>query len=422
MKKIINLFVMAALLMAGSRSFAQNNHEYVDLGLPSGTLWATCNVGAKTPEEYGDFFAWGETKPKSNYSRSTYKYCNVHTNRLIKYCSRSEDGNNGFTDQLTTLQSGDDPATSWGSGWRMPTKEQCEELLNNTTNKWTIQNNYMGILFTSKKNGRTLFLPAAGYRINLDFNEKAGYRGHYWSSSLRTDYPDDAWNLVLLSDGCGMSNIGDRAWGFSVRPVRQIAPNNNHEYVDLGLPSGTLWATCNVGASTPEGYGDYFAWGETQPKNTYDYSTYKYCNGDYNRTTKYCSQSDFGNNGFTDNLTVLQSGDDAATANWGSDWRMPTADQWRELYENTTAVFTTFNGVKGMLFTASNGRSLFLPAAGERSGDVLGGVGTLGRYWSRVLSNRFPSFAQYLDIDPVSVSLHDDGRIAGYSVRPVRQK
>ena len=103
---------------------------------------------------------------------------------------------------------------------------------------------------------------------------------------------------------------------------------NGHEYVDLGLPSGTLWATCNVGAETPEGYGDYFAWGETELKTTYNLSTYKYTNGSYDQLTKYCSNSSYGYNGFTDTLTVLLPEDDAATANWGDGWCMPTADQW----------------------------------------------------------------------------------------------
>ena len=97
---------------------------------------------------------------------------------------------------------------------------------------------------------------------------------------------------------------------------------NGHEYVDLGLPSGTLWATCNVGADTPESYGDYFAWGETEPKTTYDWSTYKYCVGEYDRLTKYCSDTTYGYNGFTDNLYVLQLSDDAASVNWGEGWRM----------------------------------------------------------------------------------------------------
>ena len=96
---------------------------------------------------------------------------------------------------------------------------------------------------------------------------------------------------------------------------------NGHEYVDLGLPSGTLWATCNIGANTPEEYGDYFAWGETQTKDTYSWSTYQYANGTFwqdPQLTKYCTDANYGYNGFTDNLTTLQASDDPATANWGS--------------------------------------------------------------------------------------------------------
>ena len=144
----------------------------------------------------------------------------------------------------------------------------------------------------------------------------------------------------------------------------------DHGYVDLGLPSGLLWATCNVGAETAEEYGDYFAWGETQPKDYYYWSTYQYCNGSSSTLTKYCNNSSNGYNGYTDNLTTLLPEDDAATANWGSDWRMPTNEEWQELYNNTTVTWTTRNGVDGRLFTASNGNSLFLPAAGFRNGSL----------------------------------------------------
>ena len=142
---------------------------------------------------------------------------------------------------------------------------------------------------------------------------------------------------------------------------------NNHDYVDLGLPSGTLWATCNVGASSPEEYGDYFAWGETLPKDGYYWSNYLYCNGSYSTLTKYCNDAVYGYNGFADNLTTLLSEDDAATANWGEGWRMPTHEEFEELYNNTTCTFATQNGVFGSLFTASNGNSIFLPAAGSDS-------------------------------------------------------
>ena len=198
-----------------------NGHEWVDLGLPSGTLWATCNVGASTPEGYGNHYAWGETSTKGTYNWSTYRYADGDDNRLTKYCNKSDYGNNGFTDNLTTLQSGDDPATSWGSGWRTPTKAQWGELLANTTNEWTTRNGKSGRLFTSKKNGQTLFLPAAGYR-GLSFLYSAG--GDYWSSSLSTDYPYSAWYLLFDSGNYGMSYSG-RYYGQSVRPVRSSRQN-----------------------------------------------------------------------------------------------------------------------------------------------------------------------------------------------------
>ena len=106
---------------------------------------------------------------------------------------------------------------------------------------------------------------------------------------------------------------------------------NGHDYVDLGLRSSTLWATCNVGADNPGDYGDHFAWGETQPKAAYTDSNYIYSKGGYNQFTKYCTKSEFGFNGFTDNLKTLQPSDDAATVNWGEGWRTPTIDEWVEL-------------------------------------------------------------------------------------------
>ena len=195
---------------------------------------------------------------------------------------------------------------------------------------------------------------------------------------------------------------------------------NGHAYVDLGLPSGLLWATCNVGASTPEGYGDYCAWGETTTKSDYSWSTYKYCMGSETTMTKYCTNADYGNNGFVDNLTTLLPEDDAATANWGSDWRMPTVEEWQELYNNTTSTWTTQNGVVGRLFTAANGNSLFLPAAGVRYDSYLYFAGNAGTYWSSSLNSDGPHFARILlftDLDDFVVELSH--RYSGRSVRPV---
>ena len=190
---------------------------------------------------------------------------------------------------------------------------------------------------------------------------------------------------------------------------------NGHDYVDLGLPSGLLWATCNVGADNLEDYGDYFAWGETEPKDTYNWSTYQYCMGSDNTLTKYCSNSYCGYNGFTDNLTILEPGDDAATVNWGNGWRMPTLEEYQELYNNTTRSWTQH----GLLFTAANGNSLFLPAAGYRCDDELNLAGSYGYYWLSSLGPNGHHSAWCFYFYPNYWSMYDYIRIYGFSVRAV---
>ncbi len=199
-----------------------------------------------------------------------------------------------------------------------------------------------------------------------------------------------------------------------------VGGGDEHEYVDLGLPSGLLWATCNVGADTPEVYGDYFAWGETTPKDTYNWSTYQYCNGSYNTMTKYCQNSSYGYNGFTDDLTTLLPEDDAATANWGEGWRMPTKAEFEELYNNTTVTWTQQNGVNGRLFTAANGNSIFLPAAGYRNNSSLFTAGSYGYYWSSSLDTDDPYDAWYFYFGSDYCGMSDDYRYYGQSVRAVR--
>ena len=194
---------------------------------------------------------------------------------------------------------------------------------------------------------------------------------------------------------------------------------NGHDYVDLGLPSGTLWATCNVGAETPEDYGDYFAWGETMPKGVYNWNTYQYCMGSENTLTKYCNKSSYGYNGFIDNLTTLLPEDDAATANWGSSWRMPTVEDWEELYNNTTVTWTTQNGVRGRLFTASNGNSLFLPAAGVRWDGELNYTGDSCHYWSSSRYTSDPSSAWDFYSEVSGIYVIQNRRYFGHSVRAV---
>ena len=211
--------------------------------------------------------------------------------------------------------------------------------------------------------------------------------------------------FVLLLNVVGMTNS---------------TAQGNHSYVDLDLPSGILWATCNVGANSPEEFGDYFAWGETQPKDVYDWSTYQYCNSSGSTLTKYCNNPNYGYNGFTDDLTTLSPEDDAATANWGGDWRMPTYDDWEELYQNTTHTWTTWNGVNGRLFTASNGNSLFLPASGYFDGNSLNLVGSDGNYWPSSLFTYDPTNAWRFDFGSDFYYMYYGSRSRGNSVRPVR--
>ena len=196
---------------------------------------------------------------------------------------------------------------------------------------------------------------------------------------------------------------------------------DNHEYVDLGLPSGTLWATCNVGANKPEEYGDYFAWGETAPKEIYTWGTYKWCNGTLFSMTKYCRESENGYEGFTDGKGELDLEDDAAYVNWGSSWRMPTMEQEKELVYECTWEWTTHNGVNGRLVTGPNGKTIFLPAAGVRFGSSLNGDGTLARYLSSNLHDEFSFHAYHLYFNSGSIQWDGyDYRYDGYTVRAVR--
>ena len=202
-------------------------------------------------------------------------------------------------------------------------------------------------------------------------------------------------------------------------PDEPVTPDE-HEYVDLGLPTGTLWATCNVGANVPEEYGDYFAWGETEPKEEYTWETYKWCEGSKNTLTKYCAKSDYGYEGYVDDKKELDPEDDAAYVNWGPSWRMPTYSQLIELFDKCTWTWTTQNGVNGRLLTGPNGNTLFMPAAGCRHDSILAAEGLVGDYWTRTLGYEYQDGA-YM----IVMSLEDDwwysyDRYYGFTVRPVR--
>lgn len=234
----------------------------------------------------------------------------------------------------------------------------------------------------------------------------------------------ESLNALLLSIDARLKAIEEKLG---------ISGYNGHAYVDLGLPSGLKWATCNVGATTPEGYGDYFAWGETEPYYTeghsqenpctnwktnkagYNWASYKWCNGSDSQS-KYCTSSSFGT---VDNKTVLDLEDDAAHANWGGSWRMPTKEEQDELRTKCTWTWGYQNGVSGYTVVGPNGNSLFLPAAGCRINSGLNYVGSYGSFWSSSLDSDNSDCAYFLFFRSDRVYSCGDYRFYGLSVRPV---
>lgn len=229
-------------------------HAYVDLELPSGLYWATCNIGAKLPMEAGDFFAWGETEKKSEYNWKSYKWAeitetgqrtdangekkSVYKKTQTKYCANSQPGkkqSKADIDTLRTLLPEDDAATAqWGDSWRMPTLAEIEELIKGCDWLWVPNYNktgVAGIMGNSRKNGNTIFFPAAGFMYNQSLNNVGDF-GAYWSSNLEVN-PDVMQNLFNPSArSMGFyfgtsapgrawvrSNWDDRMFGMLVRAV-----------------------------------------------------------------------------------------------------------------------------------------------------------------------------------------------------------
>ena len=191
-------------------------------------------------------------------------------------------------------------------------------------------------------------------------------------------------------------------------------PYNGYEYVDLGLPSGLKWATCNVGAETPEEYGNYYAWGETQPAPGFNYI-------ESNCATYGLFISDLQSQGIIDGNNNLTPSYDAATANWGGSWRMPTKAELQELIDNCTWTWTAQNGVNGFRVTGPNGSCIFLPAAGYHYESLLNLAGDLGHYWSSTTyeSNIYSAWCLYFDSGNHYVS--NRSRYYGLSVRSVSE-
>lgn len=405
-----------------------NGHQYVDLGLPSGALWATCNVGASNPEEAGGLFAWGETDTKTNYTWSTYKWCNGDdcsstAKSLTKYCDRE---GYGKADGKMSLELEDDVAhVKWGGDWHIPTEAELQELVDNcTVEEITIDAGSVTKAFKfTGSNGNSIILPFAGYWNGDTYRSNKFY---YWTTDIKNKYCTQAFHLQSSKSMAG----GYRYRGFSVRPVLSeytpvvrpiVAPTSylNHALVDLGLPSGTLWATCNLGASSPGGYGCHYSWGETESS----------CEGKVFSEESYKYYSPSGMTKYTE-AGVLDSSDDAATVEWGGAWRMPTLTEVKELANSdyTTQEWTTENGVYGIRITSIvegyEGNSIFLPAAGQYRNEQPKNVGEQGFYWASSIHEittgdyPFPS-GDCMRLGDGGLSTGAAARWRGHSIRPV---
>ena len=629
--------------------------EYVDLGLS--VKWATFNVGATSPEDYGDYFAWGETEPKETYSWATYKWCDGTSSNITKY---------NTADGKTILEPADDAAqVHWGGNWRMPTKDEMQELFTRCTWKEENQNGINGYNVIGP-NGNSIFVPMAGWYNEDLFGEGVqGNSTYYWTSTLspskelnaydlvfndvsgyndgisantrrcgftirpvyddkppkrigvfsvaadkqvsfsqgnlqytqstdewrfaREQYeyigkgnitngqlgqiidmfgwsadadPANKWGVTIAQEGfdgdfvdwglnyihgeapgswrtlsqdewsyllscrqhatelwgvaqvAGVNGViilpdrwsptddlpfvaginengyaaqqtlsveqwqlmeelgavflpaaggrdgaslasshidrigwywlstptdpgkascvrfecnlmvqrnGWRQAGLSVRLVHDtIVPKPEPEYVDLGL--SVKWATFNVGATSPNEIGNFYAWGEIEPKDTYTVKNYKWWNESSKEITKYCTIDSLAYGDVADGLTELQPQDDIAHVLKGKQWRMPNLDECKELGNGCTWTVSTRQGQIGFEGTSKiNGNTIFLPVVGFRAGADLVHE-TLGGYWSSTLNIEKQSCAMglYLNLETPSVGIYyNSSRQNGFLIRPV---
>ena len=352
----------------------ENAYESVDLGLPSGTLWATCNLGADSPEEVGCYYAWGETETKEDYSNETYAFY-VSTAGYSMYHGPATAPTGYQSDYRFRLLPQHDAATaSWGEGWNMPSNEQFQELINsnNTTVEQSELNGQAGFKITSKVNGKSIFLPATGLMMGTTLRTPSMTR--YWSRSLNATNNKNAY---CLYGNTSLRTMGqDRNMGMCIRPVKTKKTVAVPEYVDLGLPNGTLWASCNLGAINPEDIGTPYAWGETETKEIgmYTQPLYKFFNPSTGYFLKYNT---------SDGMNFLEAADDAATVNMGAGWSIPTPADFLTLLNDTYTKrsIEKVDDVYGLRITSKiNGNSIFLPSTC---------VYDQGRVWDLFLGSYF---------------------------------
>ena len=357
----------------------EDSVEYVDLGLPSGNLWAKCNLGASSPEQYGDYYAWGETKPKQEYTYPNHKWYKEGAPSLGFTKYNNEDG------KLTLEDEDDAVIQNLGKGWRTPSLADFRELTNQkyTTIEKTTLNGVAGYQIKSKKNGKSIFIPFAGFR-----NDKPKTREISSSEEVAICMTNqrridnqvfNCWTFAFEQDR--VRRYGKRRPdGISIRPVKGPGVPIPTDCVDLGLASGLLWAKYNIGTTEPTQLGNYYAWGETSPKKKYNGSSYKHFKTDSYDNVKKIYKYNEG-----DGKEVLDLEDDAARANLGVGYRIPTKADWEELLDDCKweAVTVTLpieldpaqkKSVARWKVTGPNGNYIILPATGgvKRTGVYFG--------------------------------------------------
>lgn len=432
---------LALLKAAAGIGGSTDKVEYVDLGLPSGNLWAKCNLGASSPEAYGDYYAWGEVEPKQEYTKSNHKWYKegAPSQGFTKY--NNEDG------KLTLEDEDDAVIQKLGNGWRTPTLADFRELTNQkyTTIEKTTLNGVAGYQITSKKNKKSIFIPCAGFKNSEKPQTRAisdDEEVAVCMTNLRRidNMVFNAWTFAFQNDRIGRYGKR-RPDGISVRPVKGPGVPVPNNCVDLGLNSGLLWAKCNMGTTDPTELGDYYAWGEISPnKKEYYGSNYKHFKVKSNiEVLKYNEK---------DGKEVLELEDDAARANIGAGYRIPTKEDWEELLEDCKweAVTTTLpeivdpsqtKAIARWKVTGPNGNSIVLPMTGGFKSDGWGVMPDIDTYYTtanlcpvELLSDKdkyqkaialtWPMFAKETSSEGIEEpSFKSIYRVFGIVVRPV---
>lgn len=388
----------------------QVTNEAVDLGI--GVKWAVSNLGATESDPLGDYYAWGETAPKSSYTQANYTY---------------PDGEGNRPEVLPTTH--DAARVDWGSPWRMPTADEFQRLLTDCSWTWlSAENSPCGIAgykVSGLKPGyenNSIFLPAGGYAEGDEI--KTQDMLVYYTSKLSKN-GNRGWSMRATETFYEMSAVQERYQGALIRPVVEERP-----YGVVGVDMGDLyWADANLGAFFEYNSGNFYQWGSLSGANADSpectWTSYPMANGSMTSLKAYNTDTNFGQ---TDGKSMLQT-DDNAAAILGEGWRLPTEAEIRAL-ENPAkytwtwyeAGNTVFAGVAGYQVTSrSTGNAIFLPATGYYAGNTLTGAGKLGAYWTSELA-RWPYAAFYMCFDKMDQCIGWGDRCEGRVIRAVKSK